>query len=1206
MKMRGSSRIILFLALALIPLALFVSHKEVEHQTPVDGSASLRTISSPRIRIAERDKIAEAYGKLPLSFQPNVGQTAPQVKYLTHGEGYELFLTPTEAVLGLHNSARAATGSVVAHVPRSRTLENAVIRLKFDQANPAPQIDGLDRLHGRSDYFAGDDPRNWHTGVPSFSRIKYQNLYPGIDAAFHGNGRKLEYDFTVAPGANADAIAISISGARKLAVNSNGNVILSLPSGDVELAKPIAYQSVEGKRREIAANYTISSNRRVKFALGKYDDSYPLVIDPVLNYSTFLGGSSFGDSGFGIAVDAVGNAYISGTTYSLTFPNTASALNQNTPGAATTTAGAAFVTELNPTGTAELYSTYLSGDNGETGGGVAIDPVATAACGNGPNPGVCIYTTGETFSKDFPTKNAYLAGPLAADPAAGTIFLTKINPNASGANSLVYSSFLGGQNGDFGNAVAVDAAGNAYLTGYTPSPAGPASSGDFFVRGGFQTANGSTTNGNAFLIRVDTTLSGDPSLNYSTFLGGTTSVAIPGEDGNGVAVDSSNNAYVVGTTTSSDFPVTSSTAFEPAAPTGIANGAVFVTKINTATTGGGSLVYSSFLSGGTTNGDSGLAIALNPVPVGVAYVTGGTTSSFFTTAGAPTANSSAQAVFVTVVDTSKTALNSVPYSATLGGTGQQAGEAIQVDALGNIFVGGTSNAANFPTTPGAFQTVKLNTLGDAIVFELKPGGNGAADILHSTYFGGSNGASGSLVRSVALDSADNVYITGQTSDTDFPITTGAFQTGLKQSDAASTGSGFVSKLTLIPVLAFNSPCVFDFTVAPASSCALAFGSQAVGTPSAAMTFTLTNNTSADITSLTIPATGSGTNGADFAAVGTTVGANSPCTTILTAGTTCGVGVVFTPTISSSESGSLVVTYNYNNGTATAAAQSQSVELGGTGIVPAAIATISPSPLTFPGELVTTTSAAQPITVKNTGSAALNITATPSIGGTNPSDFAVASGSTCTNGASVTPGNSCVINVTFTPPANVTGTRSAVLSIADNAAGSPQTVTLSGTAWDFTVSAQPINVTAGKNGTITATVTGLGGFTGAVSLACSTNIPQGSCMTPTSVNASATGATASVTVITRGAVPAPLSPKTPPISRQQVLLAAFALVLLMSLPLARRFRTRLSLAGAAAILVVVAGCSSPLPTPAGTYTVTITGSASGLNRAATVNVTVQGN
>ena len=520
-------------------------------------------------------------------------------------------------------------------------------------------------------------------------------------------------------------------------------------------------------------------------------------------------------------------------------------------------------------------------------------------------------------------------------------------------------------------------------------------------------------------------------------------------------------------------------------------------------------------------------------------------------------------------------------------------------------VAGTTDSPNFPVTPGAFRSARgSGSLGDAFIAKLNPNVAGSAGLLYSSYFGGSGTSTlADAANAVALDAAGNAYLAGQTYSTDFPVSSGAFQTTLP---GGAVSAAFVSKLTLVPTLAFGAPCVFDFTVAPASSCALGFGNQAVGTPSAAMTFTLTNNTSADITNLTIPATGSGTNGTDFAATGTTVGANSPCTTILSAGATCGVGVIFTPTISSAESGSLAISYNYNNGTATAASQSQSVELSGAGIVPSAIATVTPSTLTFTGELVTTTSAAQAVTVQNTGSAALNITATPVISGTNATDFAIATGSTCTNGASVAPGNSCVINVTFTPPANVTGARSAVLSIADNAAGSPQTVTISGTAWDFTVSAQAITVTAGKNGTITATVTGLGGFTGAVSLSCSTNIPQGSCMTPTSVNASAAGATASVTVITRGLIPAPLSPKTPPISTQQVLLAAFALLLLMSLPLARRFRTRLSLAGAAAILVVVAGCSSPLPTPAGTYTVTITGSSNGLSRAATVNVKVQGN
>lgn len=1318
MKMRVSSaRTALCVSLTLTLFTLLAS-LNLEARKP--GGNHVNPSASPATSTLSTSKhqMIERYAELPLRFEPNLGQTAPEVKYLSHGDGYELFLTPAEAILRLHKETKTASSNLRAQrQATANEKEAAVLRVEFAGANAAPHMEASDQLAGKTDYFIGSDRGNWHTDVPSFSRVKYSALYPGVDAVFYGNHRRLEYDFVVAPGTDSSVIAIDLQGAQKISINSDGNAELEVSGGQVEIDRPVAYQTIDGQRREIAANYEIAGEGRLKFGLGAYDHSQPLTIDPVLDYSTFLGGSAIGDAGYGIAVDASGNAYIAGTTYSLTFPNTANAYNQNSPGAGTTTNGAVFVTELNPTGSAELYSTYLSGDNGETGLGVAVDPVATASCPNGANPGVCIYVTGQTFSKDFPTQNAYLPGPLAADPG-GAAFLAKINPALSGVSSLVYSSFLAGQNFDFGNSVAVDAASNAYITGYTSSPAGAATSGDFFVRGGFQAANGNVTNGNSFLIRVDTTQSGDPSLIYSTFLGGTTSTSVPGDDGNGVTVGASANAYVIGTTNSSDFPVTSATAFNATAPTGIANGAVFVTKINTAATGAGSLVYSTFLSGATTAGDVGSAIALKPGVGNVAYVTGSTTSAFPTTTGAPVATSTVSVVFVSEVDTSKSGSASVPYSATVGGSGGtgDAGLGIQVDTLGNIYVGGKSGSNNFPTTPGALQPTNLNPAGDAFVLKMFPGGNGAADVLYATYLGGSTGATPSIIRSLNLDATSNVYVTGQTSDTDFPHPAGAFQTSLTASDAGSTGSGFVSKLTLLPVLAFSSPCTFDFTISPTSSCKLTFtGNQPDGVTSAAQTFVVTNNTGSTITFQSLAT--SGTNSTDFAATGTAAGATAACSGTLAAGASCGFGVTFTPKTVGAESAILAVPYTYNNGTPTNGTASQTVELGGTGVAAHAIVVLNPlttlnfatpqpvgttssalpvtvtntgninltfsaapstgstefavasgttcttttpvapngtctinvtftpsaagarsatltladngtgspqtlsltgtgvasapvvtltpsTPISFGGQLVTTTSTAQTVTVKNTGNANLNITAAPAITGTNASDFAVATGTTCTSGATVAANGTCVIMITFTPPAGASGARSATLSIADNATGSPQTLALSGTPWDFTISASSATVTAGSSGTVTVTVTGIGGFTGAVTLSCTSGIPQGGCSAPgTPVNASATGATGTVTVTTHSLVLPPASRQTPPVSTQQLGVFLLALLMLLTLPVAGRFRTRMGLAGAAALLVIVAGCSSALPTPKGTYNVVITGTSGSVSHSVTASVTV---
>lgn len=1036
----------------------------------------------------------------------------------------------------------------------------------------------------------------------------------------------------------------------------------------------------------------LTGSHKLAFNISSFDRTLPLVIDPVLDYSTYIDGSVMGDVGNGIAVDTAGDAYIVGTTFSSTLPPATNTIF-STPGAGIAQ-GAAFVMELDPTGSTAIYFTFLSGDTGEFGQGIAVDALGNA------------YVTGGTLSTNYPTtSNGFSQTSTPISNPSGTAFLTEINPTGT---ALSYSTLLGGPNGDFGVGVAADATGNAYVTGFTNSAAGAAPT-LFTVQGGFDTTLGGS--GNAFLIRIDTTQSGNNSLIYSTYLGGTGT----GDRGFGVAVDALKAAYITGTTTSSDFPAKNAFISSPA---NVANGAAFVTKIDTTTTGAGSLVYSTYLDGPfaspTTNGDFGNAIALGPG--NIAYVTGQTLTGFYVTTNSyqSAVSPSAGIAFVSLIDTTKTGQASVPYSAIIGGTSDDEGTGISVDTTGNAYVAGIGGSPDFPVTPGALQSTRSLTNADAFVLELNPGGHGSADLLYSTYFGGTN--ADTLGFALALDTLKNVYITGQTGATDFPV----FSTGtpFQSSIASGAVAGFATKLTLTPVLSFSAPCALNLAVTPNTSCSLTFTGQLIQTPSTAMTFAVTNNTGSNITLTTYPPVTSGTNASDFVAAGATSGLSSPCSaTALAPGASCGIGVTFTPTAVGAESAALSVAYTYNNGLSATAAGLQLVALSGTSLAPvvalnpaatlnfaasqplnstsapatetvtntgtgtlnitaaaaisganagdfaiaggttctngasvaattpnsncvidvtftptalgartailtiadnastspqtitltgtavAAAPTVSLTPPTvsFGGQLVTTTATAQAVTVKNTGTATLNITATPALGGTNASDFAIASGSTCTSGAAVAPNGTCVINLTFTPPTGASGSRSATLSIADNAAGSPQTVTLSGTAWDFTISAQPVSVTRGTNGTIAVTVTGVGGFTGAVTLPCTASIPQGSCTAPASA-VTATG-TGNITIMTTAATPPPASRKTPPFSRPQVLLLLAALMFLGGLPMAGRFRTRLGLAGAAAVLIILAGCSSNLATQAGTYSVSITGTSGGVSHSAAVNVTV---
>jgi len=428
------------LVCGLLFLTAFRSTRKRSLQSEA-GFSQVATNRTSTVSAAKADpKWIEAYGKLPLSFEENQGQTAREVRYVSHGNGYELFLTSQEAVLALRSgtdydlSPLHRTAYIQAIREARRISQMTVIRMQLDGANPEPQMIGTGRLPTKVNYFVGNDPKNWHTDLPSYAGVKYVGVYPGVDLVFYGKQRRLEYDFVVAPGADPQAIALRVDGARKMRINSHGDLVLGVSGGEVELQKPVVYQNINGERREIAGRYAMAGNHRVSFAVGTYDRSEPLVLDPVLNYSTYLGGSGIEDNigAAAIAVDSSGDAFVAGQTMSVDFPTTAGAVvatkNPNS--------GAAYVAELNPAGTQLLYSTYLCGmitNGSESAFGIAVDSTGK------------VYVTGQTFAIDFPTTPTSLEpGPLATN-ANGTAFVTKLDPTKSGTASLVYSTYLGGE-----------------------------------------------------------------------------------------------------------------------------------------------------------------------------------------------------------------------------------------------------------------------------------------------------------------------------------------------------------------------------------------------------------------------------------------------------------------------------------------------------------------------------------------------------------------------------------------------------------------------------------------------------------------------------------------------------------------------------------------------------------------------------------------
>jgi hypothetical protein len=543
-------------------------------------------------------QVIQNYGKLPLSFEANRGQADSRVKFLARGSGYSLFLTGTETVLSFAGADAFRPGSRAEFRQRSvkepqqgsraaaaRATPSTVLRMKLFGANPAARVRGLEELPGKSNYFIGNDPAKWRRNVPHYAKVKYERVYPGINLVHYGNQQQLEYDFDVAPGASPGAIRLCFEGAEGMEIDAQGDLVLRTAAGEVREHKPVVYQEIAGARREVGGKFVRRGENEVGFAVAPYDTSTPLVIDPTLSYSTYLGGND-SDEGWGIAVDTGGNAYVTGWTDSANFPTT--------PGSFQTAIGAvgrrsnAFVTKLNPAGNTLVFSTYLGG-GADGGRGIAVD-----ANGNA-------YVTGSRASTNFPVSPGAFQDGLRGSLNA---FVTKLNP---AGNALVYSTYLGGSTQEVGFAIAVDASRNAYLTGDTFSSDFPT------TPGSFQAASGDRAGHiwDAFVTKLNPA---GNALVYSTYLGGTFA-----DGGRGIAVDADGNAYVTGYTDSRDFP-TSLGSFQTTCGQGVND--AFVTKLNPA---GNALVYSTYLGGGVD--DLGHAVAVDADRN--AYVTGDTFSTDF-------------------------------------------------------------------------------------------------------------------------------------------------------------------------------------------------------------------------------------------------------------------------------------------------------------------------------------------------------------------------------------------------------------------------------------------------------------------------------------------------------------------------------------------------------------------------------------------------
>ena len=794
---------------------------------------------------APQQRVEEAYGSLPLSFEANQGQVAEQVKFISHGLGYNLFITANEAVLTLRGGAGANSGAANAlRAPAAR----AVLRMKLVGADIGAQPVGLEELPGKVNYFVGSEPDKWRKDVPTFAKVLCGGVYPGVDLVYYGNQQQLEYDFVVAPGTDPRAIALQFRGAERLALGSDGELLLIIADGEVRMHKPVLYQTAaDGGRREVAGQYVLTGRDQVGFKVGAYDASQPLVIDPILSYATYLG-SGGNELGFGIAVDAAGNAYVAGSTDTNSFPTT----GQNfIP--ADNSSGHAFVTKLNPAGTALIYSTLIGGSSGEQANGVAVD-----AAGN-------VYLTGRTTSTNFPTVNAIRSNNnllksanggtnwSASNAGLGNLSVTAIavDPTtpttmyaATSGGTGVYKSTDGGASWSALNTGFSWAAALA-IDPTTPTTIYAAVNSSTF--GVFKTTNGGAS------WAATGTLSGG--LLYSLALDPSAPATLYAGTNGGVFKTTNGGASWSAINTGLTFSGVFSIAIDPQTPATLyasaGGGGVFKstngggnwTQVNTGLTNTTvralaidpqmpATVYAATLGGvfKTTNGAGSWAAASTGLPANTGtyalvidpqtpttIYTGGAKSSIFKSVdgggGWSTVYSGLSAPSVTTLalnpaapanvyaglDTSSsgstdaeafvTKLNSsgnaLVYSTYLGGTGSDAGNAIAVDAAGNACVVGDTTSADFLTVNARQSTFKGGG-GDAFVSKLTPDGNA---LVYSTYLGGANFDSG---RGVAVDSAGNAYATGQTSSTDFPVTPGVFQ-GARGDTFGS--DAFVTKLS---------------------------------------------------------------------------------------------------------------------------------------------------------------------------------------------------------------------------------------------------------------------------------------------------------------------------------------------------------------------------------------------------------------------------
>lgn len=718
----------------------------------IKGMYDARGLRESESEPIQSEMIQEQFRSAPMFFTENKGQFPTEVLFQTSVSGTTVYLCKNKVVSVFTNiideqSERESTVLWSEQAQKSdrspsRTKVTSVVTL-FLGANEQSYTMGQGVLPHYNNYFIGNNPEEWYSNVPNYQEVVYKNIYRGIDLRYYFQGNILKYEYIVQPGGDPSQIMIRYEGVRNLEITPTGDLVIGTRFGEITEKSPVIFQQNKGVKHEIKGHYTLLEPKVFTFSIDeKFDPSIPLVIDPELVYSTYLGGTG-DDRGWGIAVDGAGNAYVTGGTSSLDFPMLT--LYDDTLNGSKDI----FVSKLNPAegGINSLkYSTYIGGSVGEVGWNIAVDKNGNA------------YVTGWTSSPDFPLMNPYNS------TLKGNYDVFVVELSAEG-NSLIYSTFFGGTDEEFGDGIAVDTNGIVYIAGVTQSLNFPttANAYDDSYNGG---------NSDVFMSALDPSLGGVSSLLYSTYLGGTQQ-----EQAEDLTVDITGNVYICGYTESSDFPMIDS--YDDTFNGGRNDS--YIVKFNVSTGGVNSLVYSTYLGGQSNDFAFGIAVS----NLGTMYVTGYTTSTDFPMERPywNTTNGIFADAFVTIFSADG---KNLVYSTYLGGILSDVGYDIDVGNNMNAYVVGATQSPDFPTYQG---NASFGGVYDAFVSILAPAQSGTESLIYSTYLGGTDDDHG--FGGIAVDNNDNAYVAGYTSSSDFPVKNPF------QSNYSGNYDAFMSKFSLI-------------------------------------------------------------------------------------------------------------------------------------------------------------------------------------------------------------------------------------------------------------------------------------------------------------------------------------------------------------------------------------------------------------------------